>query len=99
MPAEATILHADADAFYASVDVSGREGIAGTPLEIARRLRGESRRRVGLAVTVGVARTKLLAKVASRVAKPDGLLLVPPGQERAFLDPLDVELLWGVGPV
>ncbi len=55
--------------------------------------------RVGLPITVGVARTKFLAKVASRVAKPDGLLVVPPERELEFLHPLPVQLLWGVGPV
>ena len=57
------------------------------------------RERVGLPITVGVARTKFLAKVASAVAKPDGLLVVPPERELAFLHPLPVERLWGVGPV
>ena len=57
------------------------------------------RDRVGLPITVGVARTKFLAKVASGVAKPDGLLIVPPGVELAFLHPLPVRRLWGVGPV
>jgi DNA polymerase-4 len=73
------------------------ERIAGTPLEIAKRLRAEVRVRVGLPVTVGIARTKFLAKVASAVAKPDGLLLVPPDGEREFLHPLPVEAIWGVG--
>jgi DNA polymerase-4 len=82
----------------AFLDVRGLERIAGTPLEIARRLRGEVRGRVGLPITVGVARTKFLAKVASGVAKPDGLLVVPPQRELAFLHPLPVERLWGVGP-
>ena len=58
----------------------------------------EVREEVGLPITVGVAPTKFLAKVASAVAKPDGLLVVPPGGERAFLHPLPVEPLWGVGP-
>jgi DNA polymerase-4 len=62
-------------------------------------LRGEVRERVGLPITVGIARTKFLAKVASGVAKPDGLLVVPPDGELAFLHPLPVERLWGVGPV
>jgi DNA polymerase-4 len=57
------------------------------------------REEVGLPITVGVARTKFLAKVASGVAKPDGLLVVPPDRELAFLHPLPVERLWGVGPV
>ena len=68
-------------------------------LEIATRLRAEVRERVGLPITVGIARTKFLAKVASAVAKPDGLLVVPPNRELAFLHPLPVERLWGVGPV
>jgi DNA polymerase IV len=83
----------------AFLDVRGLERIAGAPAEIAARLRHEVRARVGLPLTVGVACTKFLAKVASGVAKPDGLLVVPPGAEQAFLDPLPVEALWGVGPV
>ena len=83
----------------AVLDVRGMRRIAGTPLEMAERLRREVLERVGLAVTVGVARTKFLAKVASGVAKPDGLLIVPPGGELAFLHPLPIERLWGVGPV
>jgi DNA polymerase-4 len=70
-----------------------------SPREIAVGLRSEVRERVGLPITVGIARTKFLAKVASAVAKPDGLLLVPPSGELAFLHPLPVERLWGVGPV
>jgi DNA polymerase-4 len=70
-----------------------------TPEEIAVRLRRDVRERVGLPVSVGVARTKHLAKVASAAAKPDGLLLVEPDRELAFLHPLPVERLWGVGPV
>src|SRR4051794_15447873 len=83
----------------AFLDVRGMRRLAGTPVEIAIRLRREVRARVGLAITVGVARTKFLAKVASGVAKPDGLLVVPPDRELAFLHPLEVERLWGVGPV
>jgi DNA polymerase IV len=83
----------------AFLDVRGMERIAGAPAEIAVRLRRELRERVGLPVTVGVASTKFLAKVASAVAKPDGLLVVPAGGELAFLHPLEVERLWGVGPV
>jgi DNA polymerase-4 len=83
----------------AFLDVRGLERISGTPVEIAARLRRDVRDRVGLPITVGVARTKFLAKVASGVAKPDGLLLVPPERELAFLHPLRVERLWGVGPV
>jgi DNA polymerase-4 len=83
----------------AFLDVRGLERISGTPAEIAVRLRRNVRERVGLPVTVGVARTKFLAKVASGVAKPDGLLVVPPDKELAFLHPLPVEALWGVGAV
>jgi DNA polymerase IV len=83
----------------AFLDVRGMERSVGTPLEIARTLRRRVRDEVGLPITVGVARTKFLAKVASGVAKPDGLLVVPPDRELAFLHPLDVERLWGVGPV
>jgi DNA polymerase IV len=82
----------------AFLDVRGMERIAGSPVEIAVRLRRSVRERVGLPITVGVARTKFLAKVASGVAKPDGLLVVPPTRELAFLHPLPVEALWGVGP-
>jgi DNA polymerase IV len=81
----------------AFLDVSGLEAISGTPHEIAERLRRRVRERVGLAVTVGVARTKVLAKMASCAAKPDGLPVVEPASERAFLYPLPVERLWGVG--
>ena len=83
----------------AFLDVRGMERIAGTPVEIAERLRRDVREQVGLPITVGVARTKFLAKVASGVAKPDGLLVVPPHGELAFLHPLPVERLWGVGHV
>lgn len=82
----------------AFLDVGGLRRVSGTPTEIAVRLRAEVLERVGLPITVGVARTKFLAKVASGVAKPDGLLVVPPGEELAFLHPLGVERLWGVGP-
>jgi DNA polymerase-4 len=83
----------------AFLDVGGLRLVSGTPFEIALRLRGNVRERVGLPITVGVARTKFLAKVASAVAKPDGLLVVPPDGELAFLHPLPVERLWGVGAV
>jgi DNA polymerase-4 len=83
----------------AFLDVRGLRRLSGTPTEIAVRLRRDVRERVGLPITVGVARTKFLAKVASGVAKPDGLLVVPPDRELAFLHPLPVERLWGVGRV
>jgi DNA polymerase-4 len=83
----------------AFLDVRGMRRLAGSPAEIAARLRHEVRERVGLPITVGVARTKFLAKVASGVAKPDGLLVVPPEQELSFLHPLPVERVWGVGAV
>jgi DNA polymerase IV len=83
----------------AFLDVRGMRRLAGSPAEIAVRLRQEVRRRVGLPITVGIARTKFLAKVASGVAKPDGLLFVPPERELRFLHALPVERLWGVGDV
>ena len=83
----------------AFLDVGGLRRVSGTATEIAARLRREVRERVGLPITIGVARTKFLAKVASRVAKPDGLLVVWPDEELAFLHPLPVEHLWGVGRV
>jgi len=83
----------------AFLDVGGLRRVSGTPVEIAAQLRRDVLERVGLPITVGVARTKFLAKVASGVAKPDGLLVVPPDRELAFLHPLPVERLWGVGPV
>jgi DNA polymerase-4 len=83
----------------AFLDVRGMGRSVGTPLEIARRLRQTVRERVGIPVTVGIARTKFLAKVASAAAKPDGLLLVPPHREHGFLHPLPVESMWGVGRV
>jgi DNA polymerase IV len=82
----------------AFLDVGGLRRISGTPLEIAERLRRQVREEVGLPISVGVARTKFLAKVASGVAKPDGLVVVPPDGEVEFLHPLPVEALWGVGP-
>ena len=83
----------------AFLDVRGMESIAGTPVEIAVRLRHAVRERVGLPVSVGIARTKFLAKVASALAKPDGLLVVPLDGELDFLHPLPVERVWGVGHV
>jgi len=81
----------------AFLDVSGLYRVSGTPVQIAADLRARVRDRVGLPITVGIARTKFLAKVASQEAKPDGLLLVPPDRELAFLHPLPVRRLWGVG--
>ena len=83
----------------AFLSVGGLRRISGSPTEIAARLRRDVRERVGLPVSVGVARTKFLAKVASGVSKPDGLLVVPPDTELSFLHPLPVEALWGVGAV
>ena len=83
----------------AFLDVRGLRHVAGAPIQIATRLRAAVLERVGLVITVGVARTKFLAKVASAVAKPDGLLVVPCDGETAFLHPLPVQRLWGVGQV
>lgn len=83
----------------AFLDVGGLRRARGSPIAIAARLRADVRERVGLPITVGIARTKFLAKVASQEAKPDGLLLVPPDGELAFLHPLPVRRLWGVGAV
>jgi DNA polymerase IV len=83
----------------AFLDVGGLRRISGTPADIAAGLRRRVAEEVGLPITVGVARTKFLAKVASKVAKPDGLLVVPPERELRFLHPLPVEMLWGVGRV
>jgi DNA polymerase-4 len=83
----------------AFLDVGGLRRIAGTPVDIAARLKKQVKERAGLPITVGIARTKFLAKVASGVAKPDGLLSVDPKRELEFLHPLPVERLWGVGPV
>ncbi len=83
----------------AFLEVGGLRHIVGTPEQVAVRLRERVRAEVGLPISVGVARTKFLAKVASAVSKPDGLLVVEPDQEQAFLLPLPVERLWGVGKV
>jgi DNA polymerase-4 len=82
----------------AFLDVSGAVHLFGPPVSIAAAIRARVRDDVGLAVSVGVARTKHLAKVASQVAKPDGLVVVPPEREREFLHPLPVRLVWGIGP-
>lgn len=81
----------------AFLDVGGLGRVSGTPVQIGARLRERVRVDVGLPITVGIARTKFLAKVASQEAKPDGLLLVEPDRELAFLHPLPVRRLWGVG--
>ncbi len=83
----------------AFLDVGGLRRVSGSPVDIAIRLRKRVLDEVGLKITVGIARTKFLAKVASGVAKPDGLLEVPPDEEFEFLHPLAVERLWGVGTV
>lgn len=83
----------------AFLDVAGAARLFGSPPEIARAIRRRVRGEIGLPVSVGVACTKHLAKIASQVAKPDGLVVVEPGLESAFLHPLPVELMWGVGPV
>ncbi len=83
----------------AFLDVRGFRRLAGEPTEMAMRLRQRVLEQVGLPITVGIARTKFLAKVASAVAKPDGLLVVPPDDELGFLHPLPIEQLWGVGRV
>jgi DNA polymerase-4 len=83
----------------AFLDVGGLRRLSGEPEEIAARLRRRVKDEVGLPISVGIARTKYLAKVASAVSKPDGLLVVPPDGEQEFLHPLPVERLWGVGAV
>lgn len=83
----------------AFLDVSGATHLFGPPEAIGALLRARVRAEVGLPISVGAARTKHLAKIASQVAKPDGLVVVQPGTEREFLDPLPVSLVWGVGPV
>lgn len=83
----------------AFLDVSGARRLFGTPRDIGAAIRERVRDEIGLPISVGAASTKHLAKVASQVAKPDGLVVVEPGSEQAFLRPLPIELLWGVGPV
>jgi DNA polymerase IV len=83
----------------AFLDVAGAVHLFGSPMDIASAIRLRVRSEIGLNVSVGAAGTKHLAKVASQVAKPDGLVVVEPGREQEFLDPLPVELMWGVGPV
>ena len=81
----------------AFLDVRGLDHIRGSPPEVARGLRADVREEVGLAVSVGLATSKVVAKMGSAAAKPDGLLHVAPGEERAFLHPLAIERVWGVG--
>ena len=83
----------------AFADVAGCTHLFGPPAEIAQTVRRRVRAELGLPISVGVARTKHLAKIASQVAKPDGLLVVDPETELDFLHDLPVELMWGVGPV
>jgi len=83
----------------AFLDVAGSEHLFGPAPDIGRQIRERVRAEAGLPISVGCATTKHLAKIASRVAKPDGLCLVPAGEEQAFLDPLPVDLIWGIGPV
>ena len=83
----------------AFLDVAGARRLFGAADDIAPRLRADVKRETGLIVSVGAARTKFLAKIASRVAKPDGLVIVPPDDELDFLHALPVGLIWGVGPV
>lgn len=82
----------------AFLHVGGLRHLVGPPVEVGRRLRAQVQERTGLGITVGIARTRFLAKVASGVAKPDGLLLVPPEGELDFLRPLPIGKLWGFGP-
>ena len=83
----------------AFADVAGCTHLFGSPAEIAGTIRARVRSELGLPISVGVARTKHLAKIASQVAKPDGLVVVDPEGELEFLHGLSVELMWGVGPV
>lgn len=83
----------------AFADVAGCERLFGPPLAIATEIRRRVREELGLPISIGVARTKHLAKIASQVAKPDGLLVVDPKKELAFLHDRPVDLMWGVGPV
>src|SRR5690349_17829934 len=82
----------------AFADVSGSTQLFGSPGDIARKVRARVREEIGLPISIGVARTKHLAKIASQVAKPDGLVIVDPATELQFLHNLPVDLMWGVGP-
>ena len=83
----------------AFLDLTGTERLMGPPRDIAARLRAEVRETRQLAVSVGIAPVKMVAKIASDLCKPDGLLEVPHGGVRDFLDPLPIGRIWGVGPV
>jgi DNA polymerase IV len=83
----------------AFADVAGCTHLFGSPADIARTIRRRVKEELGLPISIGVARTKHLAKIASQVAKPDGLVVVDPDKELGFLHDLPVELMWGVGPV
>ncbi len=83
----------------AFLDLTGTERLLGDPVETGHRLRAEVRRETGLPVSVGIAPVKLVAKIASDLAKPDGLLAVPAERLREFLAPLPASRIWGVGPV
>jgi DNA polymerase-4 len=83
----------------AFADVTGCTHLFGSPAEIAREIRRRVRDELGLPISIGVARTKHLAKIGSQVAKPDGLVVIDPARELTFLHNLPVELMWGVGPV
>ena len=83
----------------AFLDVRGSTHLFGSPREIAEEIRRQVRSSTGLVVSVGASTRKFLSKIASQVAKPDGLIVVQPGLEKEFLHPLSVSYLWGVGPV
>jgi DNA polymerase-4 len=83
----------------AFLDLTGTERLQGTAMEVGHKLRAAVREEIGLAVSVGIAPVKMVAKIASDLAKPDGLLEVPAGELASFLDPLPVGHIWGVGPV
>jgi len=83
----------------AFLDITGSVRLFGAADVVGKRIRDRVREEIGLPISVGAARTKHLAKIASQVAKPDGLVVVDPADERSFLDPLPVGLVWGIGPV
>ena len=83
----------------AFLDVSGTTHLLGSPRSIAREIRRRVRQEVGLPISIGIASTKFLSKIASARAKPDGLVVVDHGEELEFLHPLPVQALWGVGKV